>query len=292
MKPGVHRGLSFEDYLAIDAVNKSNLDWMKFSPMHYWTYCVSPNRPKDEPTSPMKLGTAIHTALLEPSKFKSRYLQIPADAPKKPTKTQLEAKKPSDDTVIAIEWWKKFREEAGDRELLDADDWDRCKKIHAAVRKNPSAQAIMETGESEVVIVWEDPIEGILCKGRIDWLSTVILDLKSTDSARPDDFAKKVVNYEWHVQAAWYADGLKYATGEDLPFVFGAIEKDEPFASAFYVAQGNTIEIGRELYRRRLNRVAKCKATGDWPGYANEITAIQLPSWAAKELSSNGSIEY
>lgn len=278
MKPGVYRGMSFTDYLAIKAVNKSNLDWMRFSPLHFYAFSEAPTCIKDEPTEPMKLGTAIHTALLEPAKFKATYAKAPEGIDRR-TKAGKEA-------------WEAFKESAGDREVLTAEQWDKCRRIHETVRVHPSAQALMETGESEVVIIWEDPVEGILCKGRIDWLSDVILDIKSTDSARADDFAKKVVSYEWHVQAAWYSDGYKLATGKELPFIFGAIEKDEPFACAFYSVGERTLELGRELYRRRLRRVAQCRAAGEWPGYTTDIKELRLPAWAEKELSNDEPIDF
>lgn len=292
VKPGLYRGMSFAEYLQLPAVNKSNLDFMRYSPAHFYAHCESQDRPpRDEPTPAMKLGTAIHTAVLEPRLFKTRYAMLPEDAPKKPTSAQLDAKKPSDATVAAIAWWERFNAELGSREVLSSENWQLCRLIRENFIKSPAAQAVLEAGEAEIVIVWEDGVEidpvtgrGMLCKARIDLLSSVILDLKSTASARADEFAKQVVNLEWHVQAAWYSDGFERATGESKPFVFAALEKELPFASAFYLASPRVIELGRDIYRRRLARVAQCRSTGDWPGYPQEIKDLELPSWAEKEL--------
>ena len=294
IEPGVYTGLSFDEYLKLPALNKSNLTWMRYSPLHFYANCEDPNRVSTRvETEPMKMGTAIHTAILEPKTFKSRYVMQPEDSPKKPTSSQLTAKKPSDETVAAIAWWEKFYAENKDKELITADTWERCREIRKNVLTNPTAKTLLEHGKAEVTIVWEDPVEQLLCKARVDWLAMradgsplCAVDFKSTDSARASDFAKKVLNYSWHVQAAFYSDGITAAIGTTIPFVFAAIEKDAPFASQYFEAKDRTLEIGRALYRADMARVAACRKTGVWPGYSNEITELKLPSWAEKELEN------
>ena len=108
MKTGLFAGISNAAYHAGDGISKSGLDLIARSPLHYFAKYRSPDRERDEPTEAMKLGTAVHSAVLEPESFASDYIVVPADAPRRPTTVQLNAKKPSDDTVIAIEWFSEL----------------------------------------------------------------------------------------------------------------------------------------------------------------------------------------
>lgn len=278
MKPGVYEGISFADYLGIDAINKSSLDWMRYSPKHYWANVLDPNRIKEEPTPAMRLGSAIHAAILEPAEFEKRYAKAP-DGIDRRTK----------DGKIA---WEAFKIANAKKEILDVESFDQCLEIAKAARKNLVTEMLLEEGAPEVTVVWIDEITKLKCKARLDWLSHCILDIKSTDSARSDDFGRKVVSYGWHIQAAFYVDGFRQATGEEFPFVFGAIEKSSPYAMAFYSASKEVIEIGRRIYRPLIERVAFCKEQDNWPGYPSLISELKLPAWAEMDVLNVEPIEF
>src|SRR3546814_1967815 len=62
--------ISNDDYHAGPGISKSHLDSIApelgQAPLHYWHKYVNPERERAEPTAAMVLGTAIHTAILEP----------------------------------------------------------------------------------------------------------------------------------------------------------------------------------------------------------------------------------
>lgn len=284
MEPGVYRGLSFEAYLAIEAVNKSSLDFMGQTPAHFFANVLDPAREVRKATPAMELGVAIHSAILEPDKFVELYCCEPIGAPKRPTARQWEAKKPSPETLEAIEFWDNFETVNQGREVLSVSDWVTCQMVKDAVSKHPAGRMLLEVGDPEVVLVWRDPVEGVLCKGRVDWLTPgAIVDFKSTQDAGPEAFSKQVANRGWDVQAAWYADAYKTLTGEEVTFVFGAVEKTKPFACGFYYAGPDMLEVGRRTYRERLRKFAECKRNQYWPGYPEELTELKLPSWRMKQ---------
>lgn len=77
MQKGIFHGQTFAQYLAISAINKSGLDLVARSPLHYYAAYLDPHRaPRDE-TPSMRLGTAIHTAIYEPARFQSDYMRRP-----------------------------------------------------------------------------------------------------------------------------------------------------------------------------------------------------------------------
>lgn len=218
----------------------------------------------------MKLGSAIHTAILEPATFDHRYVVAP---------------KVDRRTKYGKEVWETFVAASAGRECLTHAEYMTCQRIAESVRGNDAAQTILSHGHAEVTVVWNDPLTGVACKARLDWLSpdTAIMDVKSTESAAPQDFRRKVANYGWHVQAAWYADGYEIATGQKLPFIFAAVEKDAPNGTAYYVANEESLAAGRRKYRRLLDTYAACLKAGAWPSYAEEIQELTLPVWALKE---------
>lgn len=268
MKPGIYKGLAAASYFEIPAISKSGMEFFLQSPLHFWSHNLDPNREKQEPSDAMKLGSAIHCAILEPSEFDKRFVKAPNFDRR--TKEGKEAH-------------KKFIESSGGKEALSDSEWQTCQAVAKSVQSNLTAQAILEEGEAEVSIVWEDPIEGVLCKARMDWLGAgFIVDLKSTDSAAPQDFARKIAQYNWHAQAAWYMEGIKNLTGEEHIFVFGALEKQAPHACAFYQLDDEALAYARVKNRTLVEQYAKCLKNNSWPSYPDTISQIKLPAWATK----------
>jgi hypothetical protein len=284
LENGIYKGLDFSAYRAIPAINKSGLDYFSQSPAHYFANCLSTQRVEKEPTAAMKLGHAIHTICLEPADFEKRYICEPTDPPKRPSVTQINAKKPSSETLETIRFWAEFTEKAAGRRVLTAGEWEKCHRIRDAFRKHPIAQEFLSEGDFEVTLVWTDELEGVKCKARVDWLACgLILDLKSTISAAPDEFGKQATKLNYPCQSAFYLDGYRTLTGEDLDFIFTALEKEEPFASAWYHATEDVVSYGRQINRRHMKAYAQCLKSGVWPAYPEEIMDLKLPAWAFKQ---------
>lgn len=270
MEPGLHRGLSFADYLKLDAINKSGLDYFRQSPAHYFANCMDPARDIEEPTPAMKLGTAIHAAVLEPVKFGKEY----AAAPKVDRRTK-EGKAT----------WEEFCVKNEGKEILTDREMEICNRVCGSVRSNPAATVLLHRGDAEITVIWIDPETQVKCKARIDWLTDdrlVILDLKSTMDASPTEFGRQVANFNWEMQAAWYLDGLKHAIGVEATFVIGALEKEAPFAAAFYHVPEDVLAVGRAKYREALHKYAAAKKSGEWEAYPTDIMPLHYPAWALK----------
>jgi hypothetical protein len=250
---------------------------------------LDPNRKPREETPAMMIGTAIHAAVLEPDKFAADYVVLPDDRPRRPTSIQLNAKKPSDETLAAIDWWDRFTEANTGRVVITGEDYAACQAIAAQVRTHPAARALFRDGKAEQSAFWIDPETKVLCKARPDWMMPgAILDVKSTENASLSAFQRSVVSWRYHVQAAWYLDGLAQATGERVEaFIFCCFEKKPPYAAAFYYADADMIELGRREYRQALRVYADCLSADKWPGYTNEILPISLPVWVLNAANDN-----
>ena len=133
-EPGFYDGVPNRAYHAALGVSKSGLDCIEQSPRHYWDAYLNPDKPQRESTDAFDTGSALHTLVLEPELFDGQFVCMPDDAPRRPSSVQLNAKKPSPETIAAIEWWDKFRTATQGKTVLDADQWDDVHNMAASIR--------------------------------------------------------------------------------------------------------------------------------------------------------------
>lgn len=257
------KDLSNSAYHAHPAISKSGLDLIARSPAHFMY------RAPKEPSRAMEIGTAIHTALLEPDRYKKEYVTVDCE----------------DRRASA---YKEAVKTLGSERVLTRGEADKIVGMSESVQGNPHAQALLQHDFAafEVSIITKDPETGVDVKCRFDLLTgNKALDLKKTQDARPDAFAKSVANYRYMVQAAFYSDVYRWETGDELEaFGFLVVEEEMPHASAIYVLDDEAIQYGRKLYRRDLNRYAECLESETWPSVDQTPQVLSLPSWVYKEV--------
>lgn len=262
-------------YHAHPAVSKSHLDLIARSPLHYWARYLDPNRVTPETSPQMRLGTALHTHVLELSRWDEEIAVAPAI-------NRL--------TKAGKEEWAAFVAEAASKTVITADDAAQVMTMGRAVMRHPAAAMLLGLpGKAETTHMWTDPATGLECKCRPDWLTddgTIVVDLKTTKDASLRGFKQSVANYRYHVQAAWYLHGLEQATGRRPDqFIFICVESTAPYATAVYAADAEMIERGHEQAMRDLAKLAKCRAAGSWPSYSEQIEPIGLPGWMTDATS-------
>ena len=267
MNPGIYDHLSNADYHAALGISKSGLDLIDRSPAHYAArYRDGVESP---PTPAMVFGTAFHMAVLEPAKFAESYVIGP-------------------NTKRGTKAWNAFESANLGKEILKQEDYDKILRMADAVHGHLFARTLLTDGRAERSVFWNDPETGVLCRIRPDWqrVDGTLVDLKTTTDARQYAFEKAVANFRYHVQAAFYADGIQAAAlslgdAKGLDFCFIAVEKDPPHVVAVYMASAEMVHAGRRQYRENLQRYAECLQKKDWPGYPEEVQIINLPRWAA-----------
>jgi exodeoxyribonuclease VIII len=245
------------DYHAHPAVSKSVLDKIAKSPMHARAYL---DGTREEPTAAMNFGTALHACALEPERFADEYAVFEGDRRTKDGKARYEELQARGATIIS------------------AADYDAITAMVGQIRQHPVAAGLLQDGIAEASVFWNHPPTGIECKCRPDWWKReagMVVDLKTTEDASPEGFARSVAAYRYHVQAAHYSAGTKASR-----FVFIAIEKKPPYAVAVYELDADALTLGHKLRDRDLEQYASCLEFNTWPGYPAEIQTIILPKWA------------
>jgi exodeoxyribonuclease VIII len=264
--PAVVSGMP-DDYYHTQApgVSNSGLKRVAQSPAHY-------KYPEERaPSRAMDIGTAIHTALLEPDRYASEYMP-----------TSANDRRASE--------YKEAAKVYGEDKTLTATEVRRVQGMARAAYSQPSIAAQLGAeGHRELSVFAHDPKTGVVVKCRLDLLASdgAALDVKKTQDARPEAFMRAIWNYRYHVQAAFYSDVLLWATGQAVePFRFLAIEENSPHGCKLYHLDEAAIDYGRITYREDLNRYAACLEADEWPAYDDGDDPIGLPAWAMNEYEN------
>lgn len=308
--------MPYDQYANSGGVSKHELDAFSISPLHYWSWHVNPDRPPKKETPASLLGSAIHTAVLEPERFDVEYIiePQPEDFPNaldlqdsykkackdlglKVTGTKPELKQRLKETVLQAPsggftgsfFDEIYQDLTQGKKTLSRADMRVCRIIAARVRKHPFLSEALKEGKAEQSVFWKDADTGVLCRARPDWMaqgfvSNMIIDLKSTTDASPVGFQRSIIKYRYHVQAAMYLDAMESLAGEKIQdFLFAAWEKTSPFANAVYCADTDMIEAGRKEYKQLLRQYARCLESDTWPGYSEDVVPLGLPEWYKEE---------
>ena len=277
------RGLFYvgnDDYHAGPGLSSTGIKRLLQSPAHFKT-------PAKEDTPALRFGTLVHEALLEPELFAKKYTTIP-DA-------LVGVSKAKNPHKAMWDQFKAFAEQAK-LEIMDRDDWDTVAGIARSVQQSQLWPRIIDGARFEVAAYMQDgvplplapdePAEHakamhVLRKVKADILAPGLIgDLKTCSDARPEAFARSIMDYGYHISAAYYLDTFSAVMGEEIStFVWVGVEKKPPYAVRFYVASPRMIEIGRQEYQRALRLYAECNAKGEWPGYPETFEDIELPAY-------------
>lgn len=265
VRAGIVQWISNEAYHKSAGVSKSQLDRFAQSPAHYLASLTMPRKE----TEAMRIGTLFHTLVLEPEK---------ADFVVGPNINKNTKE------------WKAFKAEAeaSGQVVIDEGDNAMLQGMVASIKAHPAASALLSgPGIAEGSCWWYDERSGELCRCRPDFYRQdlgIIVDLKTTDDASPEAFAKSIAKCGYHRQNAMYVDGVEAVTGDYVKgFVFVVTEKSAPYCTAVYSLDTQCAELGRDQYKRLLLDLADCKIARNFPGYSDKIEALSLPAWEVRK---------
>lgn len=257
--PGIYEGISNRDYHADPALGSTSLKTLATrTPAHYQHDKAHPKS-----SDAFTLGTAAHSLILE-NDWRSI---VVVESENWTTKAAKEAKA----TALT----------EGKQPLL-TKEWIQVQAMRDSVMRHPVARKLFTGHRAEESVFWEE--DGLMLKCRPDaWKPGTLVDLKTARDANPNEFGKTAHEYGYHQSAAHYIDGVKAATGEDLPFRFVLVEKTEPYLVSVVELDTEAIDYGRQLNDRAKAIYRECTETGNWPGYP-AAEPVSLPMHAIYKL--------
>lgn len=266
---------SAKDYHASPGASASRLKQFKRSAAHMKYAMDNPQEPSD----PMIIGSATHSAILEPDLFVKEWGRIPE----------------GDGRSTAIKEAKaKLITQFGFDHILKSDVYDNILAMRDSVLGNALALDLLDGADTETSHYWGEryiygnkPME-VDCKARIDALprdqsiwGDCVVDIKTTANASREEFRRSCFNFGYHIQAAHYLSATCRRR-----FIFIVVERDAPHCVALYELDEDALNLGRDERESLLGQWALCEAEeaegglNAWPGFPVEVQKLSLPGWA------------
>jgi exodeoxyribonuclease VIII len=248
---------TFPGYRRVRAVNWSTLKEMARSPKHYRYRLENP----PEETPAMRLGRAIHTAVLEPDAFPLEYVVY--DGPRRAGKD-----------------WEEFAAVNVRKTILKVDEYQTALDVRDAVRGHKLAARLLRRGRREVTLQWTDPQTHMRCKGRLDHLrGDVLTDLKSTRDVDARTFGRLAARMGYIQQLAFYRRGLLATGHAEAPVYVVVVESEAPFSVAVYEVDDDALYAGDEIVGELLQQVKGCRKRRRWPDAHEGLETLDVPPW-------------
>jgi len=242
-----------DEYHGGKAVSKSTLDMAAkdlFKPN--W----SKNCPQDEDKiKTFDFGDAMHAICLEPERLKEEFVTMPAFNLRS---NEGKASKAA------------FMEEHKESKILTFDEHRKLNLMFESVMAHIPARYLIEAGGvAESSYFWTDETTGLECKCRPDKHIKypnfdLLVDVKTAPELAKFNFS--VDDYRYHVQNAWYCDGVSRFTDKPVNMEFLVIQKTIEigrYPVMVVKLPDDAIEYGRALYREDLNRYADFLNAGE-----------------------------
>lgn len=218
-------------------------------------------------------GEAVHLSILEGRHVSEYAMEIPADVLAKNGAKSTNA-------------YKEFAAANDTKILFKRHELETLWDVQAAIMRNEKARELLTAdGPVERPFRWLDIPTGLRRRAKLDKLPEsieCIVDLKSSRTAKPREFARIAFNLGYHRQAATYQDAVMAEYGEKLPFVFVVVKKTPPYTVEAIELDERFVELGRDENRKALDRLAVCCRTNNWntPSHGTIITVEAPGEWA------------
>lgn len=157
-------------------------------------------------TASRRLGTGVHTYVLEPKRFALEYVVY-------------EGRRQGND-------WELFQATHLNKTILSRQEYVRVVGCGEETLISPAVQGqdavytvedLIEHGTVERNTYWVDEETGLTCRMRADlMIQNITVDLKTTDDARADAFANQCGRLGYDLQTAFYTRGRR-AFGRSTP---------------------------------------------------------------------------
>ena len=208
----------------------------------------------------LQIGSAIHTAVLEPEKFYDEVYIMPK-IDKRPKSGKEE--------------YARHLKLAEGKSIIEDEDY----KMILKIKKNFEAdeKAVYYT-KGDIELSHYTNYEGVDVRVRPDCINKMlgfISDPKSCQNNSPKAFKSDVYKWGYHLQAAFYSDMVGI---DPKNFVFIAIETNYPYSVECYTLSEKMIDEGRNAYKN---------AIADWKFYLETGIAT---GYRGYERNENGII--
>lgn len=301
---GYIRGLSFAQYLEIDAVNPSLLvhaldSWKQFDYVRRHGY---------EPATDTRFGSALHgmVELLPSYHFDELFSTMP-DFSRHADNLTADGKPSNRRTKWVERQEEEYRiaAEAEGKELLNRTEVDRCRRMLASIESCPEAMRYIDGADKEVTLVAR--LDGVMCKGRPDGYDAdlhhlryiyherhggVLWDMKTTPTLTR--FGRTAADLHYLLKMEFYRR-LLAANGKQVSEVklIAVLDSKRRQSDGEYnhcpdcvVYDVPMIALDNQTQRinKLLDEYKECERTGNWPGMSRgEEIPLEIPLYSMSD---------
>ena len=207
-------------------------------------------------TKAMDEGTLLDCILFEPESFQDRFFIMP-DHIKKPTSAQINAKKPSADTLEQIAVWDGIKERIGKRIVINEEQYNDSNTIAESVRNNSTVafQGLLHPDNFQFQVTTDFFYKGFKHKGIKDAEGIdrngkrVIWDLKRMGARSGEQLVRAQIRHnQYDLQAAIYCHKFD-EINEPVDYFIIAVD-NEGYVTPFKISRD-----AREKARWQWNRL-------------------------------------
>lgn len=245
------------DFLQSRPLSYSSIKEFAKSPRHYVEYLM---KPKFQSTDAMKLGSMVHTLLLQNELFDSKFFVAP-DINKRTNEGKKE--------------WLQLLEDNSNKDIVSKDDYELALKLTTYAMGNKQISgAIKNCNDFEQE--WHQDIDGLPYRGFYDGVADdYILEVKTTKDASPKTVMSDFYRNKYHIQSSLYN------LTSEKPILYLVIETTYPYLSYIAFTDDSFINQGNKDLKFLNNKFNQCIELEDFTSgyeffYDNNIK-ISLP---------------
>jgi hypothetical protein len=231
------------EYQDILGISSHWLIAMLQSPAACWRKYLDPQRPAEEPTAALRLGTLVHGLALTPRQFEREFIVANYERRSLAGKARYIALQQSGLTVVK------------------PAELDQARAIVAALQADPVARKLLRGGKKERTII-QPRARGLLpLKARLDVHQESrrqVVELKTTWNLAA--VQATMGRYRYPLSAAFYRD---LVCGLSVIFVF--VQTREPYEVLVMPMDRPQLRDGERQWRAALERFDACWRLNDWP---------------------------
>ena len=231
------------EYQDILGISSHWLIAMLQSPAACWRKYLDPQRPAEEPTDALRLGTLVHGLALTPRQFEREF--IVADYERR--------------SLAGRQAYAELA--ATGLTVIRPAELDQARAIVAALRADPDARKLLRGGKKERTII-RPRAGGLLpLKARLDVHQESrreVIELKTTWNIAAAEAA--MTRYRYELSGAFYRDLVR---GQSVTFIF--VQSREPYDVLVMPMTRTQLQDGEMQWRAALEMFDTCWRLNQWP---------------------------
>lgn len=284
--PGIYHDVPDDVYFAWPAMSQSTLRLALIGSCRHIRAALDGTM-VHKPTDAMRLGRAIHAALLTPHTFQREWIVDPrcqailSTGKRRHSPCGAVARHMRADGTSYACGVHMCPGDVPIANLVRNEDVHTIQGLRSSIANHPAVRVLRHRGGSEVAVITS--IDGLPFKCKLDRFSPatesappIIVDLKKhpvlTGSVR--DLQRRMRDYHMDLQAYCYTRAIRDILGQTPAFVWVFLEDGPPYDVQCRQASELTIELGRVKFEYAWGMYLDSVKNDRWPGYSDSLETL------------------